>query len=77
MWIFNQLILVLLHEVVKLLCMVCLSPLCTLVLFFAFKYVVHCVLFLPEEVSRCTGRNVFTSFSFKKYVTPFVIFVEV
>ena len=32
------------------LCMVCLLPLCSLVLFFAFHYVVRCVLFLPEEV---------------------------
>ena len=50
MWVYNQLILVLLHEVVKLLCMFRLSPLCSLVLFFAFKYIMHCVLFLPEEV---------------------------
>ena len=50
MGVFNLLILVLLHEVVKLLCMVFLLPLCLLVLFFAFKYIVHCVLFLSEEV---------------------------
>ena len=46
--------------------MVRLSQLCSLVLYFAFKYVVHYVLFLPEEVRPMnrTKRRV-TSFSLK------------
>ena len=47
-------------------CVGCISPLCSLVLFFAFKYVVHCVLFLPEKVRPMlqTKRRV-ASFSLK------------
>ena len=41
---------VLWDKVVKLLCMGRLSPICSLVLFLAFKCVVHCVLFLSEKV---------------------------
>ena len=55
MWVFNLLNLFLLHEVViKLLCMF-VSHLVFLVCvfffnFLVFKYVVHCVLLLPDEV---------------------------
>ena len=54
------------HEVViKLLCMFA-SHLVLISLFFKFlffKYVVHCVLFLPDESDRCNRRNVALSFS--------------
>ena len=54
MWIFNLLNLFLLHEVViKLLCIFA-SHFMFISLFFCvflvFKYVVHCVLFLPDEL---------------------------
>ena len=79
MWVFNWLILVLLHKVVKLLCMVRLSPLCSLVLFFAFKYIAFalCAVFTRRTPPDLMDKTSCYKFFFKKYITPFVLFVKV
>ena len=50
MWVFNLLILVLFHKVVKLLLCRLLLTIVLIIFVLVFKYVMRCVLFLSEEV---------------------------
>ena len=63
------------HNVVKLLLCRLHFTTGSLVLFYAFNYVVHCVLFLLEKSAQCNRQNVVLKFFFKKSITPFVVFV--
>ena len=75
MWVFNGLILVLLHEVVKLLRMVRLSPLYLLVLFFAYTLCIVCCIYLKKS-ARCNGQNVVLQVFLQKNILCLLLFFK-
>ena len=76
MWVFNLLNLFLLHKVVIKLSWMFASHLVFISLYFfnflVFKYVVHCVLFLPDEVRPMKRTKHRVEFFFNKYIMSFV-----